>query len=275
MFNKHYLFYIYIIFVNNNIGDNMNFSDLMIEADDLNSNGNVVNISKKNGINITDVVNDDGIYLTMEFSDIIDNNIKKVFNDCFSKILRKNNINKSKSVLVVGLGNDKSTPDSLGPRVIDNIIVTRHMDVLGINSNRVVSAIKPGVTGETGIETKDIIKGIIDKIKPDFVVVIDSLKSSTIKRLTKTIQITDTGIHPGSGVNNKRDALDKKSLGIPVIAVGIPTVCDLSTIVNEFSKSNKKIPNMIVTLKEIDFVIDKLSDLLSICINEVIHDIKL
>ena len=176
---------------------------------------------------------------------------------------------------MVGLGNDKSTPDSLGPRVIDNIIVTRHMDVLGINSNRVVSAIKPGVTGETGIETKDIIKGIIDKIKPDFVVVIDSLKSSTIKRLTKTIQITDTGIHPGSGVNNKRDALDKKSLGIPVIAVGIPTVCDLSTIVNEFSKSNKKIPNMIVTLKEIDFVIDKLSDLLSICINEVIHDIKL
>ena len=268
-------FYIYIIFVNNNIGDNMNFSDLMIEADDLNSNGNVVNISKKNGINITDVVNDDGIYLTMEFSDIIDNNIKKVFNDCFSKVLRKNNINKSNSVLVVGLGNDKSTPDSLGPRVIDNIIVTRHMDVLGINSNRIVSAIKPGVTGETGIETKDIIKGIIDKIKPDFVVVIDSLKSSTIKRLTKTIQITDTGIHPGSGVNNKRDALDKKSLGIPVIAVGIPTVCDLSTIVNEFSKSNKKIPNMIVTLKEIDFVIDKLSDLLSICINEVIHDIKL
>ena len=268
-------FYIYIIFVNNNIGDNMNFSDLMIEADDLNSNGNVVNISKKNGINITDVVNDDGIYLTMEFSDIIDNSIKKVFNDCFSKVLRKNNINKSNSVLVVGLGNDKSTPDSLGPRVIDNIIVTRHMDVLGINSNRVVSAIKPGVTGETGIETKDIIKGIIDKIKPDFVVVIDSLKSSTIKRLTKTIQITDTGIHPGSGVNNKRDALDKKSLGIPVIAVGIPTVCDLSTIVNEFSKSNKKIPNMIVTLKEIDFVIDKLSDLLSICINEVIYDIKL
>lgn len=253
----------------------MNFSDLMIEADNLNSNGNVVNVSKKNGINITDVVNDDGIYLTMEFSDIIDNNIKKVFNDCFSKVLRKNNINKSNSVLVVGLGNDKSTPDSLGPRVIDNIIVTRQMDVLGINSNRIVSAIKPGVTGETGIETKDIIKGIIDKIKPDFVVVIDSLKSSTIKRLTKTIQITDTGIHPGSGVNNKRDALDKKSLGIPVIAVGIPTVCDLSTIVNEFSKSNKKIPNMIVTLKEIDFVIDKLSDLLSICINEVIHDIKL
>ena len=101
-----------------------------------------------------------------------------------------------------------------------------------------------------------------------FVVVVDSLKSNSISRLNKTIQITDTGIHPGSGVNNKRVALNKKTLGIPVIAIGVPTVCDISNII-------KNVDDMIVTSKDIDFIIDKLSDLISISLNEVIYNFKI
>ena len=258
----------------------MKISDLMIEAVDMKGKGIVTNIEKRRNIYITSLdVNDESIgevgkYITIEFEDILNKNIRKEVINKLKMLLDENNINNDSSILVVGLGNERSTPDSLGPLVIENIIVTRHLEILGLNSSRVVSAIKPGVMGETGIETKDIINGVIEKIKPDCLIVIDALKSGSLKRLNKTIQLTDTGIHPGSGVQNKREKLDKKGLGIPVIAIGVPTVCDIRTIINENTeiKDNSNIPDMIITPKEIDFVIDKMSDLISICINKTLYD---
>lgn len=258
----------------------MKISDLMIEAVDMKSKGVVTDIVKKRNVTITtqDVSDSSlaevGKYITIEFDDILNKSLKKEVVSKLQMLLNENNIKQESSILVVGLGNERSTPDSLGPLVIENIIVTRHLEVLGLNSNRVVSAIKPGVMGETGIETKDIIKGVIEKIKPDCLLVIDALKSGSIKRLNKAIQLTDTGIHPGSGVANKREKLDKKSLGIPVIAIGVPTVCDIKTIINESVNIENitNIPDMIITPKEIDFVIDKLSDLISICINKVLYE---
>ena len=260
--------------------NNMRISDLMIEAVDIKSSGVVTNVEKKKNITITTLeVSDEkigeiGKYITIEFDDILNKSIRKELITKLRMLLDENDINEDASILVVGLGNERSTPDSLGPLVIENIIVTRHLEILGLNSNRVVSAIKPGVTGETGIETKDIIKGVIDKIKPDALIVIDALKSGSLKRLNKAIQLTDTGIHPGSGVKNKREKLDKKSLGIPVIAIGVPTVCDIRTIISENVENidNNNIPDMIITPKEIDFVIDKMSDLISICINKALYD---
>lgn len=258
-------------------------SDLMIEAVNINTKGIVSKIKEKDNIIVTTSTNntkliDKGIYITIEFNDIMNNNINKYIISSLKKLFRHNKIKNNSSILIVGLGNEKSSADALGPLTIDNIIVTRHLEILGLTPQRVVSAIKPGVTGETGIETKDIITSVIDKIKPDLLLVIDSLKSTSLKRLNKTIQMTDTGIHPGSGVCNKRVALNKETLGIPVIAVGVPTVCDIKTIVDEsvINKKNIKITNdLIVTPKEIDFIVDRLSNILSLSINKVIYDIKL
>ena len=271
------------LFANTNIGDYMQVSDLMIEAVNIKSEGLVTSVKRNKNIKVTTVTLTDnkydtpGEYITIEFKDMFDNGIRKTVVKSLKSLFSKHKLTIDSAALVVGLGNEKSTPDSLGPLVIENIIVTRHLEALGLNSSRIVSAIKPGVMGETGIETKDIIKGVIEKIKPDFLIVIDSLKSESLKRLNKTIQITDTGIHPGSGVQNKREKLDKETLGIPVIAIGVPTVCDVHTIVKETTKRKniKEIPNMIVTPKDIDFVVDKMSDLLSLSINNALYDFKL
>lgn len=140
-----------------------------------------------------------------------------------------------KKCLLVGLGNVNVTPDALGPYVMDNVIVTRHLAQMGsLNSGfSEVSAISPGVMGTTGIETSDIIKAVKDKINVDFIIVVDALASSSIARVNKTIQITDTGIRPGSGVGNKRKELSLATMGVPVIAVGVPTVVDAVTITSD------------------------------------------
>lgn len=156
-----------------------------------------------------------------------------------------------KKCLLVGLGNVNVTPDALGPYVMDNVIVTRHLAQMGSLSSGFseVSAISPGVMGTTGIETSDIIKAVKDKINVDFLIVVDALASSSIARVNKTIQITDTGIRPGSGVGNKRKELSLATMGVPVIAIGVPTVVDAVTItsdaidyvikyLNEHSKNN-------------------------------------
>lgn len=139
---------------------------------------------------------------------------------------------KNKKCLVIGLGNINVTPDSLGPYALDNIVVTRHLfelDTVNVGYSE-VSGLSPGVMGSTGIETFDIIQSVIDKIKVDYVIVVDALASASIARVNKTIQITDTGISPGSGVGNKRKELSLDTLGIPVIAIGVPTVVDAVTI---------------------------------------------
>lgn len=143
------------------------------------------------------------------------------------------------SVLVAGLGNREVTPDALGPRVIDNMMITRHIlrefgkYAFGEEEVSSVSGIVPGVMAQTGMESQEIIRGVIEETKPDVMIAIDALAARSTKRLSRTIQITDTGINPGSGVGNHRHGLSKETLGIPVIAIGVPTVVDAATIVSD------------------------------------------
>ncbi len=143
------------------------------------------------------------------------------------------------AVLVVGLGNREVTPDALGPNVVDNIMITRHIIkefgkyALGEENTGKISGIVPGVMAQTGMESQEIIRGVIDETKPDCVIVVDALAARSTKRLNRTIQITDTGINPGSGVGNHRHAINRESMGVPVIAIGIPTVVDAATIVTD------------------------------------------
>lgn len=143
------------------------------------------------------------------------------------------------SVLVVGLGNRKVTPDALGPYVADNLNITRHIVkeygkyAMGEEHARLISAIVPGVMGQTGMETVEIIRGIVRETKPELIIAVDALAARSSRRLNSTIQIADTGINPGSGVGNHRNAITKETVGVPVIAIGVPTVVDAATIVND------------------------------------------
>lgn len=180
-----------------------------------------------------------GDYVTIEFDDVTDSHnqeiVKKIFSEQLSEIIKKTKIKDSDKCLIIGLGNDKSTPDSLGPLTIDKVLVTNHLFMYGQVEEgfRSVSAIIPGVTGTTGIETSDLIKSVVDGIKPDFLIMIDALASQALDRVNKTIQISNTGIHPGSGVGNSRKEISKDTTGIPVIAIGIPTVVDAVTVVSD------------------------------------------
>lgn len=211
-------------------------------------------------------------------------------------------VNETEDILVVGLGNLYVTPDALGPKVVPEIEVTRHileyMPSIMPEDTRPVSAISPGVLGVTGIETMEILKGVVQNVKPKLLIVIDALATRSIDRISSSIQIADTGIVPGAGVENTRKEISKKTLGVPVIAIGIPTVVDLATITNEcidiFIESlqekamsndylNKlkendnyeeikgalvpKDYNMIVTPKEIDKLIENMSKIVSSAIN--------
>lgn len=209
---------------------------------------------------------------------------------------------KQGEILIVGLGNIYVTPDALGPKVINEIDVTRHvikyLPQYVEEGTRPVSAISPGVLGTTGIETVEILKGIVDNVKPKLLIVIDALASRSIDRISSTIQISDTGIVPGAGVGNTRQEISQNSLGIPVIAVGIPTVVELATLVSdgidifidrlqEKAESNEYLNklqqndkyeevkealnvgeyNMIVTPKEIDDLIENMKDIVARGIN--------
>lgn len=327
-------------------------TDIIVETYDKNHDNNGIKHSEryiddilieettitKEGENICN--KKEGLYKTITFKDITDkDNFKKVENvliNTLKDFLKEKNISKESTCLIIGLGNEKSTPDALGPQVVDKILVTKHLFHLGEveNGYRNVASFKPSVTGITGIETKELIKGVVDVTKPDFLIVIDALAASSISRVNKTIQITDTGISPGSGIGNNREEISVKTLKIPVIAIGIPTVVDAATIVNDtfqymlkqFSykidnQDNKKLKfipensqnyldhdnelnkeekekvlgmigtleekefkalihevlnpinyNLMVTVKEVDFLIEKLSLLLSNGINKSLHE---
>lgn len=153
------------------------------------------------------------------------------------KKLVENKIQSKEDVLIVGLGNEEVTPDALGPNVVKDIEVTRHIinylpQYIDENA-RPVSAIAPGVLGTTGIETLEVIKGVVDNIKPKLLIVIDALASRSMERISSTIQLSDTGIVPGAGVGNTRKELTENTLGIPVIALGIPTVVETAVVVND------------------------------------------
>lgn len=254
-----------------------------------------------------------GNYITIEAEKLKENDI--VCHEKIMKLLAENisklaNIDKKSVVLVVGLGNWNITPDALGPKVISKILVTRHLlESLPEEideSVRAVAAISPGVMGITGIETGEIIQGIVEKLKPDLVIAVDALAARKFSRINATIQMSDTGVNPGAGVGNKRMALNKETLGVPVIALGVPTVVDAATLVNdtmdkmleqmiahtqegsEFYKMlhnldsdekyqliidilNPYVGNMFVTPKEVDAVVDRLANIIANSINIAIH----
>ncbi|PLR93803.1 GPR endopeptidase [Bacillus sp. T33-2] len=215
--------------------------------------GVITKEKEENGINISlvEITADgeaamgkkQGKYITIEVTGIrqqdtqLQKNVGKVFSNEFSRFLKQVGLQENASCLVVGLGNWNVTPDALGPLVCENLLVTRHLFELqpeNVSAGyRAVSALAPGVMGLTGIETSDIIFGVVEKTKPDFVIAIDALASRSIERVNATIQISDTGIHPGSGVGNKRKELSKETLGIPVIAIGVPTVVDAVSITSD------------------------------------------
>ena len=185
------------------------------------------------------------------------------------------------TVLVAGLGNEDITPDALGPKALDLLLATRHIsddltESLGLGSLRSVAGIVPGVLGKTGIETVEIISGVVEKIAPSCVIVIDALAARSTARLGTTVQLADTGVSPGSGVGNRRKAINSETLGVPVIAIGVPTVVDALTMAADvFEKAGIPLPEedfsehrqMMVTPKEIDSLTDKAAHLIAMGIN--------
>jgi spore protease len=231
-----------------------------------------------------------GKYITVEMGSFMKN--ADLFSDKLM-VLRDEIISllpKEGDVLVVGLGNEKITPDALGPKCISLILATRHITEefaksIGFEKLRSVAAIVPGVLGVTGIETAESIVGVAEKIKPSCIIVIDALAARSTERLGTTVQITDTGVSPGSGVGNKRSRIDKESVGVPVIAVGVPTVVDAVTMTTDVlenagmneaeidyimkNRDEKKL--MMVTPKEIDNVIDRAASLVAMAINSALQ----
>ena len=182
-------------------------------------------------------------------------------------------------VLVAGLGNEDVTPDALGPRTAHGIFATRHIDralasELGFGELRDVCAITFGVLGQTGMETAETIRGIVNTIHPAAVITVDALAARSLQRLGKTVQLTDTGITPGSGVGNSRARLDKETLGVPVIAIGVPTVVDAVTLVRDFTSEHKMAKEkedeakaMMVCPREIDVTIRRAARFLALSLN--------
>ena len=186
-------------------------------------------------------------------------------------------VKNEKSVLVVGLGNREVTPDTLGPEAVNHLRVTRHVvreygkAAFAREKVQLVSTIVPGVMAQTGMETLEIVRGIVAETKPDQVVVIDALAARSSKRLNRTIQISDAGIQPGSGVGNHRNSLTRETIGIPVLAIGVPTVVDAATIVYDATGDRSSVPpglnGMFVTPKNVDEMIRRLSFTVSEALN--------
>lgn len=206
-------------------------------------------------------------YTTIYFDDITDReSYEEVLNIFVDELSKYITLKKDDVILVIGLGNIKSTPDALGPLTIDNVLPTRYLfnlgDVEDGYSN--VSVYSPGVIGNTGIESISIIKGIVNDIKATKVFIIDSLKAQNRERLIRTIQITNSGINPGSGIYNNRGEISHNTLGAQVIAIGVPTVVDICSLIDTSD-------SFIVTPTNIDFVVERLSYLLGNGINKILH----
>ena len=184
------------------------------------------------------------------------------------------------TVLVAGLGNTDITPDAIGPKSVSMVLATRHIDKslseeIGLGELRSVAGFVPGVLGRTGLEAAESVKGIAKSVSPSAVIVVDALAARRLSRLGTTVQLSDTGIIPGSGVGNARKEITKHSVGVPVISVGIPTVVDVETLVNDLTGSKSDISkenrNMIITPREIDIVIERASELIGMAINKALQ----
>lgn len=186
---------------------------------------------------------------------------------------------KETLVLVVGLGNRDITPDAVGPLTAESTLVTRHLKSQmpeDFAFFRPVSVITPGVLGTSGIESADYIKAVCKSLSPDLIIAVDALAAKSFDRLCKTVQITDTGITPGSGVGNSRAQINKETMGVPVIAVGVPTVVDIRTVLAEYCTDNSKAEHekgadMIVTPRSIDSEVANTSKLVAYAINLALH----
>lgn len=308
-----------------------NYTDLAIESKEMyNETNNVeiegvsVDVEENDNYTITRVavLNKNGMeklrkpignYITIDVPNLnnTDEDLKDEISKTLAKEIKAMGLNQPNTkTLIIGLGNWKISPDALGPKVVERVLVTRQYFV---NYNKEtdesmanVAAISPGVMGMTGIESMDIIKGIVDKIKPDLLIAVDALASRKMDRISTTIQLSDAGISPGSGVGNKKMALNKETLGIPVLSIGIPTVVNAATIVNdsldliinslketadvgkefysllhELSQEDKYnlieevlnpfMANTIVTPKDIDVIIDDLSIVIANGLNIALH----
>lgn len=255
-----------------------------------------------------------GNYITLEVPQLKDNNpeVNQKTIDTMAKELKSIlNLKPDSTTLVVGLGNWNVTPDAIGPKVISNLMVTRHLlEYVPEHVDegvRPVCAISPGVMGITGIETGEIVKGVVERVKPDALIAIDALAARSMERVSTTIQIADTGIAPGGGVGNKRMELSKATLGMPVVAIGVPTVVDAATLTNDamdliidslineapsdssFYNTLKNIDReekyelikqalnpfvgqLIVTPKEIDDIISRVSKVVANGLNMALHE---
>ncbi len=251
-------------------------------------------VETKNGMNVIRVKITDaqsaevigkpiGEYITIDTSDFKEatdgfNNEVETVADILSSIIRKD----ERGVLVVGLGNQGITPDALGPKTISYIFATRHIGSelqkqIGLTGLTPVAAIATGVLGQTGIETCEIVASIVKGINPSCVIVIDALASKSVDRLATTIQISNAGIAPGSGVQNRRKELNENTLGIPVISVGVPMVVDMTTIAYDMlgeglsDKISEKGKTMMVTPREIDLAIEHASKMVGFAINKALQ----
>ena len=251
----------------------------------------------KKGVKITtiEIINEQGErligkplgrYITLETDKIYKSS--EIFSDV-SQMLSEEIaalVPREGTVLVAGLGNADITPDALGPKVMDHLLATRHIsselsESLGLGQLRAVAGIVPGVLGKTGIETVEIISGVVKKISPCCVIVIDALASRNTGRLGTTIQLCDTGVSPGSGVGNHRKGINAETLGVPVIAIGVPTVVDALTMASDIlEKTGADLDEadfpehrqMMVTPKEIDSLIDKSARLIAMGINLALQE---
>lgn len=250
-----------------------------------------------------------GNYITIEAPEIKDNNYQehKKITEALSQTLQKlMNLREESSLLIVGLGNWQATPDSLGPKVVQKIMVTRHLfnytpkEMEG-NMGK-VAAVSPGVLGITGIETAEIIRGLVEHVRPDYVIAIDALAAGALERIGTTIQIADTGINPGSGIGNHRKGLNEETLGCKVIAIGVPTVVNAVVIAHKtveelfsqmeaepalaaiYNEDNEQVmmdvlsralapfqDSLMVTPKEVDDLVSRTSKIIANALNICIH----
>lgn len=227
-----------------------------------------------------------GKYITLEFDPAhIADNFASIVEATAKELKSLFPDQKARSVLVIGLGNWHITPDAIGPRTVENIMVTRHLveQVPEYFSDFLpVSALSPGVLGITGMESLDIIQGVCSKVRPDLVIAVDALVSRKSSRLCRTIQLSDTGITPGSGIGNSRAAVNRESINVPVIAAGIPTVVDAATLAYDLIESaggkadmglyEKMSGTMIVTPKDADKKVADIAKLMGYSINMALHD---
>lgn len=212
-----------------------------------------------------------GDYVTVYSKELFSGAESEKYVEVLAELLRDMIKSESGLVLVVGLGNEHITPDALGPQVCEKILATRHLSELTpeiCEDLRAVASLATGVLGQTGIESAEIIKAVCDKIKPSAVIAVDALAASDVERLLTTVQFSNTGIQPGAGVLNKRAELSQNTLGVPVIALGVPTVVDAYSIKES---SGEKRATLMVTPKDIDIKIKRAAEILALAVNSALQ----